>query len=154
SGTYDNLAAFQCRYDWCVVFEHFESTRRTGYGHGRDVAFKNGLVWGNDGKSHVNCGYTASANSFLPFSIASSMVPTKLKAASGYSSTSPSMIMLNPLMVSLRSTNTPLRPVNCSATWKGWDRKRCTRRARATTNLSSSDSSSIPRIAMISCSSL
>src|SRR5690606_29778540 len=97
SGTYDNLAAFQCRYDWCVVFEHFESTRRTGYGHGRDVAFKNGLVWGNDGKSHVNCGYTASANSFLPFSIASSMVPTKLKAASGYSSTSPSMIMLNPL---------------------------------------------------------
>jgi hypothetical protein len=47
------------------------------------------------------------------------------------------------------------RPVNCSATWKGWLRKRCTRRARCTTAcLSSSLSSSIPRMAMMSCSSL
>ena len=43
--------------------------------------------------------------------------------------------------------------VNCSATVNGWERKRCTRRARLTTNLSSSDNSSIPRMAMMSCNS-
>ena len=37
----------------------------------------------------------------------------------GRRSSSPSIIMLNPLMVSLISTNTPFRPVNCSATWNG-----------------------------------
>ena len=30
-----------------------------------------------------------------------------------------SIIILNPLIVSLISTNTPGIPVNCSATWKG-----------------------------------
>ena len=44
--------------------------------------------------------------------------------------------------------------VKTSATWKGWERNFCTFLARATTFLSSSDNSSIPRIAMMSCSSL
>jgi hypothetical protein len=41
-------------------------------------------------------------------------------------------------------------PVKISATWKGCERKRWTLRARATVILSSSDSSSIPRMAMMS----
>ena len=55
-----------------------------------------------------------------------------------------------------RSTGTysPLRPVNTSATKNGWDRNRCTLRARFTVRRSSSDSSSRPRMAMMSCSSL
>ena len=47
-----------------------------------------------------------------------------------------------------------LSSVNCSATANGCDIKRCRRRARPTIFLSSSASSSIPRIAMMSCSSL
>jgi hypothetical protein len=45
-------------------------------------------------------------------------------------------------------------PVNCSATWKGCERNFCTLRARATVSLSSSESSSMPRMAMMSCRSL
>lgn len=41
-----------------------------------------------------------------------------------------------------------------SATEKGCERNRCTRRARFTSVLSSSESSSIPKIEMISCNSL
>src|SRR5664280_2112397 len=62
--------------------------------------------------------------------------------------------MRKPRIVSAICTYRPLRPVNCSATWNGCDRKRSIRRARATTSLSSSDSSSIPRIAMMSWRSL
>ena len=50
--------------------------------------------------------------------------------------------------------NTPGEPVNTSATWNGCDRKRWILRARATACLSSGDSSSMPRIAMMSRSSL
>ena len=42
----------------------------------------------------------------------------------------------------------------CSATEKLCDRNRCTLRARLTVSLSSSESSSIPIIAIISCNSL
>lgn len=63
--------------------------------------------------------YFTSARSLLPFSIASSIVPTFRKACSGYSSISPLRIILNPRMVSLKGTITPGSPVNCSATWKG-----------------------------------
>ena len=45
-------------------------------------------------------------------------------------------------------------PVNCSATKNGCDRKRSILRARCTVSLSSSESSSIPRIAMMPWSSL
>ena len=41
-----------------------------------------------------------------------------------------------------------------SATWNGCDRKRSILRARATVILSSSDNSSMPRMAMMSCSDL
>jgi len=57
-------------------------------------------------------------------------------------------------MVSASSTNLPGELVNCSATKKGWDRKRLILRARATTSLSSSDNSSMPRMAMMSFSAL
>ena len=57
-------------------------------------------------------------------------------------------------MVSSTGTYLPSSPVNCTATENGCDRNLCTLRARLTTSLSSSDNSSIPRIAMISCSSL
>ncbi len=45
-------------------------------------------------------------------------------------------------------------PVKTSATKNGWDRKRSILRARATATLSSSDSSSMPRMAMMSWSAL
>ena len=51
-------------------------------------------------------------------------------------------------------TNLPGMPVNTSATWNGCDRKRWILRARLTVSLSSSESSSMPRMAMMSCSDL
>ena len=53
-----------------------------------------------------------------------------------------------------RDVMTPGRPVKTSATNIGWDRNRCILRARSTVTRSSSDSSSRPRMAMMSCSSL
>ena len=47
-------------------------------------------------------------------------------------------------------TYSPFVPVNTSATWKGWLRKRWILRARYTVSLSSGDNSSMPRIAMMS----
>ena len=47
-------------------------------------------------------------------------------------------------------TSFPMCPVKTSATWKGWERNFMIFLALATVNLSSSDNSSIPRIAMIS----
>jgi hypothetical protein len=43
---------------------------------------------------------------------------------------------------------------NNERTWKGCDKNLCILRARATVNLSSSDNSSIPKIAIISCKDL
>ena len=97
--------------------------------------------------------FACSSNCF-PFSMASSIVPTFRKACSGRSSTSPSRIIRKPLIVSSMETITPGTPVNCSATEKGCERNRYTRRARFTSVLSSSESSSIPKIEMISCNSL
>src|SRR5439155_1511503 len=56
--------------------------------------------------------------------------------------------------VSRMGTYLPSRPVKRCATLKGCDRNLCTFRARVTTSLSSSDSSSMPRMAMMSCRSL
>ena len=53
------------------------------------------------------------------FSTTSSMVPTLKNAFSGYSSISPSMIILNPRIVSLSGTYFPGIPVKFSATWNG-----------------------------------
>ena len=54
-------------------------------------------------------------------------------------------------MLSAKDTYLPGEPVNTSATKKGCDKKRSIRLARPTVNLSSSDNSSIPKIAIISC---
>ncbi len=66
-----------------------------------------------------NAAFFDSANNFLPLAIASSILPTRLKAASGKPSTSPFIIILKPRIVSSIGTKTPFKPVNCSATWKG-----------------------------------
>src|SRR6476660_6097740 len=66
----------------------------------------------------------------------------------------PSAISLKPLIVSATLTYRPSRPVNWEATKKGWEKNFCIFRARATTSLSSSESSSMPRIAMMSWRSL
>lgn len=55
-------------------------------------------------------------------SATSSMVPTLKNAASGYSSISPSMMALNPRIVSFTGTYLPGTPVKFSATWNGWDK--------------------------------
>jgi hypothetical protein len=74
--------------------------------------------------------------------------------ASGRSSPSPLHRRSNESIVASSGESTPLKPVNCSATWKGCDRNRSILRARAHGRLSSSESSSTPRIAMMSCRSL
>lgn len=84
----------------------------------------------------------------------SSIVPANRKQLSGMESHSPFKIILKPRRVSFNGTYWPGIPVNCSATWNDCERKRCTLRARLTVILSSSESSSMPMMAMISCSSL
>ena len=88
--------------------------------------------------------------SFSAFSRTSSIVPARKNACSGSVSVLPSRISLNDATVSLIETYLPGRPVKTSATKNGWLVKRWRRRARATVALSSSDSSSMPRIAMMS----
>jgi hypothetical protein len=54
----------------------------------------------------------------------------------------------------LEGTSLPWIPVKISATWKGCDMKRWILRARSTVSLSSSESSSMPRMAIMSWSDL
>jgi len=51
------------------------------------------------------------------------MVPTYLKASTGRSSASPSMMALNDFTVSSRLTKIPGMPVKASATWNGCEQK-------------------------------
>ena len=74
--------------------------------------------------------------------------------APGTLSNSPLAILSNDSIVSLSGTVEPGWPVNCSATSRFCDRKRSIRRARPTSWRSSSESSSMPRIAMMSCRSV
>lgn len=67
SRTDNHLSAFQCRYDWRVVFQYFKGTCSTGHGHRGDIAFKNRLVWGNDGKSHVDLRLYGFCQQFFSF---------------------------------------------------------------------------------------
>src|SRR5918994_266320 len=85
---------------------------------------------------------------------ASSTPPTRRNACSGRWSYSPSVSARNDAMVSSTGTYLPGIPVNCSATKNGCDRNSWIRRALATMTLSSSDSSSTPRMAMMSWRSL
>ena len=66
----------------------------------------------------------------------------------------PDIIFWNPEIDSLSGTYFPSDPVKTSATWKGCDKNHWILRALATVNLSSSDNSSIPKMAMISCNDL
>ena len=61
----------------------------------------------------------ASSASAFAFAMTSSIVPTLKNALSGYSSISPSMIILNPRIVSFSGTYFPGIPVNVSATKNG-----------------------------------
>src|SRR5690606_6757471 len=88
------------------------------------------------------------------FSSTMSMPPTLKKADSVMWSNSPSQMPLKPSMVSLSGTSEPSTPVNCFARWVFCERNCWMRRARDTITLSSSESSSTPSIAMMSCSSL
>src|SRR4051812_17481974 len=90
---------------------------------------------------------------FLAASTTSSILPLSRNADSGRSSCWPSRISLNERTVSAIDTYAPGVPVNASATWNGCDRKRSILRARWTSTRSSSESSSMPRMAMMSCSS-
>src|SRR5215472_13363496 len=96
----------------------------------------------------------ASDAIFSALATASSIVPTMRKAVSGRWSYSPSHTALNERMVSSNGTKMPGILVKASATCIGWDRNCVILRARATVSLSSSESSSIPRMAIMSFSSL
>src|SRR6185295_3896976 len=91
--------------------------------------------------------------SFLACSSACSIGPTYMNASSGKWSHLPLQISSKLRMVSATLVYSPLLPVKTSATKNGWERKRSMRRARCTTSLSSSESSSTPRMAMMSCNS-
>src|SRR5438445_8973131 len=108
-----------------------------------------------EGRGHRG-GYPSSSSppSSLAFSWASSIPPTMKKACSGKWSYSPWVRALNEAMVSSTGVYFPGLPVNCSPTKNGCDRKRSIFRARPTITLSSSDSSSTPRMAMMSWRSL
>src|SRR5690606_1408551 len=88
------------------------------------------------------------------FSSTMSIPPTLKKAHSVMWSNSLSQMPLKPSMVSLSGTSEPSTPVNCFARWVFCERNCWMRRARDTITLSSSESSSTPSIAMMSCSSL
>jgi len=105
------------------------------------------------GESRGEIRHQDYAFSLAAFSRTSSRVPARKNACSGRVSALPSRISLNDATVSLTDTYLPGRPVKTSATVNGWLMNRCRRRARATVALSSSDSSSMPRIAMMSCRS-
>src|SRR5450755_1574560 len=91
---------------------------------------------------------------FSAASSTSSMPPLRKNACSGTSSCLPSTISWKLRTVSSTFTYLPLTPVNCSATWNGCEKKRWILRARVTVSFWSSLSSSIPRIAIMSCRSL
>src|SRR5262249_24648852 len=135
---------------WDVSRQHAELANLAGRGDLVGVAGV-GLALGCDDLD-PHCD---SASSFLAFSRTSAMLPTRWNARSSVTSSSlPSRISLAPATDSATGTSLPARPVNCSATKNGCDMKRCSLRARETVSLSSSESSSMPRIAMMSCRSL
>src|SRR3954451_2053349 len=111
---------------------------------------------GHQRRLRVGCVRPSEAPASICFACStdSSIPPTRKNACSGRWSYSPSHRALNDAIVSSTGVYLPGRPVNCSATKNGCDRNRWILRARETITLSSSASSSIPRIAMMSCKSL
>src|SRR6185436_91470 len=127
-----------------VVGQHADRAhRRAGRDH-LDLVVEDLALGGEDLDAELRPGHATTP----------SMPPFMKKADSGNSSWSPSMTSRNERTVSSVETYCPGVPVNASATWNGCDWKRSTLRARCTVTLSSSESSSMPRIAMMSWSSL
>ena len=100
---------------------------------------------------HMRLARAFSCSAFLS---RSSMPPTLKNACSGISSNSPSSSLPNASTVSVTGTLVPGICVNGSPAYIGWPRNFSILRARATSTLSSSVSSSMPRMAMMSWSSL
>src|SRR5215203_3607947 len=96
-------------------------------------------------RDHRDLQHQPCAAILLAFSMTSSIPPAMKNACSGSVSNSPATRRSNDEIVSSSFTYLPGMFVNCSATANGWDMKRWRRRARPTTSLSSSESSSIPR---------
>src|SRR5690606_10927040 len=147
----------QRRHERDVARQNAELARRALHEDARHVLLVHFAFGGDDFQpqaAHRFSSLPAPDQSVLAFSTASSMTPTLWKAGSGRSSCLPSRISLKLRTVSLTGTYLPGRPVNGSATCSGWDKNSWMRRARWTISLSSSDSSSMPRMAMMSSSSL
>src|SRR5213079_680360 len=87
------------------------------------------------GRQHLHAERRVGHQSFFVAATTSSIVPLSRNADSGTSSCWPSRISLKPRIVSAIGTYAPDVPVNCSATWKGCERKRSMRRARPTISL-------------------
>ncbi len=84
----------------------------------------------------------------LLFRIHHQWCPQTGSSSPGCHRITPSKIFLNPRIVSFSGTYWPFIPVNCSATEKLWIINLCTLRALDTVSLSSSESSSIPMMAI------
>src|SRR6185437_1793069 len=149
------LARLQERDQRCVVGEDAKLAARSGHDQHLGIPGVGDALRRDhlDGIRRV-LGHYAVALSFSAASTTSSIPPTSRNACSGRSSYLPCRISWKPRIVSSRRTYLPGVPVNTSATWNGWPRNCCTLRARATMTLSSSDSSSMPRMAMMLSRSL
>src|SRR5262249_17665494 len=95
------------------------------------------------GADHLDVHDYAS-DTVLALAIRSSTPPTATKACSGMPSKSPSTSFSSASTVSSAGTLVPGMPVNGSPAYMGWPRNFSTLRARATSTLSSSVSSSMP----------
>src|SRR5262249_35946178 len=143
--------------DQAALGQHAEHRRMTG--QHPDVALRGlgdhrpGLAGPQLAVRHHQRYSKGHRSSSLAFFSTSSIPPTMWNACSGRLSTSPALLALNDEIVSSIGVKAPGWPVNCSATYIGWDRNRSIRLARCTVILSSSPSSSTPRMAMMSCSS-
>ena len=121
-----------------------------------DLFLEQDALGGDEAGGKVGIGRSPTrrpVSSERAFSRTDSTPPTLRNACSGTSSRSPLSRTSKDSTVSAIGTVTPFSPVNTSPTLKGCDRKRWILRARFTVSRSSSDSSSRPRMAMMSWSS-
>src|SRR5258708_30951942 len=146
------LARPERRDERSVVWQDADVPFARGYDDHVDVVLQDGALGRDDLEPDRHQAEDFAIVS--AFSRACSIVPTLKKACSGRSSCLPSSTSLKLRTVSATFTYTPSRPVNCLATNSGWARNRWIFRARPTRTLSSSDSSSTPRLPTMSWRSL
>src|SRR6185295_19239220 len=144
------LGRVQDRQQRLVVGQDADAAHARARGHHLDLVVEDLALGGEDLDGERGPGHRQS---FFAASTTSSIDPLRKNADSGRSSCLPSSTSRNERTVSPIGTYWPGVPVNCSATENGCDRKRSILRARCTSWRSSSDSSSMPRMAMMSCSS-